>query len=132
MLRGRGRCTSDAATSPDRAAACDTTSTPAGAPPRPARPATRPSAQYYNSDSNGAGQFATEAEAKSHGPVDIVVWVNLNSKIYYFDGYKKYGTAEHGGYPPSQRKQNAEQSWNQGTLQLKSSRSKVVATEKDK
>jgi hypothetical protein len=59
------------------------------------------------------------------------VWVNLNSKIYYFAGYKNYGTAEHGAYPPSPREQNAEQSWNQGPIQVKSPRSIVVATEKD-
>jgi hypothetical protein len=46
----------------------------------------------------GAGQFATEAEAKSRCPADIVVWVNLNSKIYHFAGYKNYGTTEHGAY----------------------------------
>jgi hypothetical protein len=72
-------------------------STPAAAPSQPAaKPATRPSATTPTP--TGAGQFATEADAKSHCPADIVVWANLNSKIYHFAGYKNYGTTEHGAY----------------------------------
>jgi hypothetical protein len=57
-----------------------------------------PSTTTVTPTPGGAGQFATEAEAKSHRPADIVVWVNLNSKIYHFAGYKNYGTTEHGAY----------------------------------
>jgi hypothetical protein len=46
----------------------------------------------------GANQFATEGQAKSHCPSDVVVWANLNSKIYHFAGYKNYGHTEHGAY----------------------------------
>jgi hypothetical protein len=74
-------------------------STPAAAPSPPAsRPATRPSATTVAPAPTGTGQFATEADAKSHCPADIVVWVNLKSKIYHFAGYKNYGTTEHGAY----------------------------------
>jgi hypothetical protein len=37
-------------------------------------------------------------QAKSSCLADMVVWVNLNSKIYHFAGYKSYGTTEHGAY----------------------------------
>ncbi len=74
-------------------------STPAAAPSQPAtRPAARPSPPVATSAPTGAGQFASEAEAKSHCPTDTVVWVNLKSKIYHFAGYKNYGTTEHGAY----------------------------------
>jgi hypothetical protein len=74
-------------------------STPAAAPSQPAtRPAARPSPPVATSAPTGAGQFATEAEAKSHCAADIVVWANLNSKIYHFAGYRNYGTTEHGAY----------------------------------
>jgi hypothetical protein len=45
-----------------------------------------------------AGQFATEAQAKARCPADTVVWVNLDSKIYHFAGYKSYGTTKSGAY----------------------------------
>ena len=46
----------------------------------------------------GAGQFATEAEAKARCPRDTVVWVNLHSKIYHFAGHKDYGNTKTGAY----------------------------------
>jgi hypothetical protein len=45
-----------------------------------------------------AGQFATEAEAKVRCPRDTIVWVNLDSKIYHFAGYKDYGNTKTGAY----------------------------------
>jgi hypothetical protein len=45
-----------------------------------------------------AGQFANEAQAKSHCPGDTVVWVNLSSKIFHFSGSKDYGTTKRGAY----------------------------------
>jgi hypothetical protein len=39
---------------------------------------------------------------------------------------------ERGRYPLSPREQTAEQSWNRGPIQVKSPRSKVVTTEKNK
>ena len=72
---------------------------PAAAPSQTAtRPAARPSPPVATSAPTGAGQFATEAEAKSRCPADIVVWANLKSKIYHFAGYKNYGNTEHGAY----------------------------------
>jgi hypothetical protein len=46
----------------------------------------------------GAGQFASENQAKARCPRDTVVWVNLDSKIYHFAGYKDYGNTKNGAY----------------------------------
>jgi hypothetical protein len=46
----------------------------------------------------GANQFSTEALAKSHCSRDIVVWANLNSKIYHFSGNKDFGNTKEGAY----------------------------------
>ena len=74
-------------------------STPAAAPSQPTtRSMAKPSPPVATSTPTGAGQFASEADAKSRCPADIVVWVNLKSKIYHFAGYKNYGTTEHGAY----------------------------------
>jgi hypothetical protein len=45
-----------------------------------------------------AGQFASEAQAKSHCPGDTVVWANLDSKIYHFSGNRSYGNTKKGAY----------------------------------
>ena len=71
-----------------------TTSTPAPKPPAPATTTARPAPAAPT----GAGQFATEAEAKAHCPSDLVVWANLQSKIYHFAGHKNYGTTKSGAY----------------------------------
>ena len=71
-----------------------TTASPAPAPtatPEVRSPPTRPTPA-------GAGQFQTEAQAKSKCPADLVVWVNLTSKIYHFAGYRSYGTTKAGAY----------------------------------
>ena len=43
-------------------------------------------------------EFPTEAQAKAHCPSDTVVWVNLGSKVYHFNGYKDYGKTKRGAY----------------------------------
>jgi hypothetical protein len=45
-----------------------------------------------------AGQFASEADAKSSCPSDIVVWVNTGTKIYHHAGTAAYGTTKRGAY----------------------------------
>jgi len=66
---------------------------PAPAPAPAAKPA--PAA---TSAPTVAGQFQSEAQAKSECPADIVVWVNLKSKVYHFAGYKNYGNTKRGAY----------------------------------
>ena len=47
----------------------------------------------------GANQFSNEGQAKSHcAGGDIVVWANLNSKIYHFGGHKDCGHTKEGAY----------------------------------
>lgn len=81
---------------PERPAARTTAPTappaPTAAPPAPTR------APAAAGTPAGAGQFATESEAKARCPRDTVVWVNLDSRIYHFAGYKAYGTTKTGAY----------------------------------
>ena len=46
----------------------------------------------------GANQYAAEAGAKAHCPSGLVVWANLDSKIYHFSGYGDYGQTKQGAY----------------------------------
>lgn len=45
-----------------------------------------------------AGEFATEAEAKTHCPQDTVVWANTRSKIYHYATSHQYGHTKAGAY----------------------------------
>ncbi len=86
---------------------------PAPSPPPPTKPAARTTAAPASTAPSttptaraptttgtpmGAGEFATEAQAKARCPRDTVVWVNLESKIYHFSGYKDYGHTKAGAY----------------------------------
>ena len=42
--------------------------------------------------------FDTEEAAQSHCPDDTVVWLNLNSGIYHYQGERWYGNTEDGAY----------------------------------
>jgi hypothetical protein len=74
------------------------TTAPAPAPAPPASASVKPSPNVPTSPATGAGQFQTEAQAKSQCPADVVVWVNLPSKVYHFAGYRSYGTTKSGAY----------------------------------
>jgi hypothetical protein len=75
------------------------TATPSTAPSAPVpSSAPKPSASTATPAPTGVGQFQTEPQAKAHCPADIVVWVNLSSKIYHFAGYRSYGNTKHGAY----------------------------------
>jgi hypothetical protein len=45
-----------------------------------------------------AGQFSSEAEAKSHCPGDIVVWANTGTKVYHYAGNATYGKTKRGAF----------------------------------
>ncbi len=85
-------------TTPPPAAPTPAPTTAAPAPTPPSTPAVRPSPTVAPSPPTGAGQFQTEVQAKSQCPADLVVWVNLTSKIYHFAGHKSYGTTKSGAY----------------------------------
>jgi hypothetical protein len=42
--------------------------------------------------------FATEKEADQHCPTDIVVWLDLSTRSYYYRGRQRYGATKNGAY----------------------------------
>jgi hypothetical protein len=66
-------------------------------PPAGAAPGT-PAKRAAVGTAAGAGEFATEAQAKAHCPGDTIVWANLNSKVYHFAGTHSYGNTKKGAY----------------------------------
>jgi len=66
----------------------------APAPSGTTAPANSPAA----TSPRGANEFATENEAKAHCPADVVIWANLDSKIYHFHGSREYGSTKKGAY----------------------------------
>ena len=91
----RARHASTAATAPAAA-------TPAAPAPTPtASPAAAPSPKpthMSKAAATGAGEFASEGEAKGHCPSDTVVWVNNRSRKYHYSGDRYYGATKHGAY----------------------------------
>jgi hypothetical protein len=43
-------------------------------------------------------EFPTEQQAQAHCPSDIVVWLNLPTGIYHFQGQRWYGNTNSGAY----------------------------------
>lgn len=43
-----------------------------------------------------AGKFQTEAQAKTRCPTDVVVWLNLATRLYYPKGHLWYATSKGG------------------------------------
>jgi hypothetical protein len=82
-------------TTPPASAPKETKTAPA--PMAPAKPAARTEAPGLGKPA-GANQVAAEGAAKAHCPAGLVVWVNLDSKIYHFSGYADYGHTKQGAY----------------------------------
>ena len=66
--------------------------------PEPAKPAAKSEPAPASGKPEGANQFAAENQAKSHCPSGLVVWANLDSKIYHFSGHSDYGHTKEGAY----------------------------------
>jgi len=94
------------ATSQTPPAAAPVRPTPSAAQPERTQPAAPPPSARITPPTRAratgvpatAGQFATEAEARNHCPGDTVVWANLESKIYHFNGTRDYGNTKKGAY----------------------------------
>ena len=72
---------------------------PATPPAAPKAPASTMSASRPTSTgASGANEYSTVADAKAKCGSDIVVWVNLKSKIYHFAGNRDYGNTKEGTY----------------------------------
>jgi hypothetical protein len=86
------KCRAGEAAAPAATPAAPPAAAPAkpAAAPAPAAPATpAPTRASAPAAPTGANQFSNEGQAKSHcSGGDIVVWANLNSKIYHFNGHK--------------------------------------------
>ncbi len=62
------------------------------------QPAPAPMAPATTAAPTGAGQFASDQQAKYRCPSDTVVWVNNNSGVYHFPGTHNYGHTKEGAY----------------------------------
>jgi hypothetical protein len=102
MAECRGAATSEAppATAPVRPSpsAAKPEPTPPAAPAPAARMTPAPTRTPATGVPAASGQFATEAEARGHCPGDTVVWANLDSRIYHFNGTRDYGNTKKGAY----------------------------------
>ena len=79
---------------------------PTAAQPAPA-PAPAP-ANYGSAPApTGAGEFATEQQARYRCPSGTIVWVNTKSRVYHFAGTSNYGNTKHGAYMCEQDAQAA-------------------------
>jgi len=72
--------------------------TPPAAPPPSARVTPAPTRAPATGVPTAPGQYATESEARFHCPGDTVVWANLDSKVYHFNGTRNYGNTKNGAY----------------------------------
>ena len=95
-VNGLGLRAARAGSTGNAPAAAAPSSTPPGGAAQPA-PAQRGTAPTAAAPGN-AGQFKTEADAKSHCPTGDVVWMNLDSHVYHLSGAKEYGHTKHGAY----------------------------------
>ena len=80
------------------ASSAEPTPAPAAVTPSPKPTKAAPAPKKTPVAATGAGEFANEAEAKSHCPSDTVVWVNTKSHKYHYSGHRSYGTTKQGAY----------------------------------
>ena len=89
----RSASAASTATKPAAAQAAAPAAKPVNAPNAPAKPGST-----VGLAGAPANQFANETLAKARCPRDVVVWANLDSKIYHFTGNKDYGNTKEGAY----------------------------------
>ena len=65
--------------------------------PAPA-PAPAPTTYSTAPAATGAGEFASDQQARAHCRADTVVWVNTRSGVYHFAGTHNYGHTKEGAY----------------------------------
>ena len=84
---------------------------PARSSPGSNRPQPQPAPAPANNGSapapTGAGEFATEQQARYRCPSGTIVWVNTKSRVYHFAGTSNYGNTKHGAYMCEQDAQAA-------------------------
>jgi hypothetical protein len=51
--------------------------------------------------------FPSEQQAQQHCPRDVVVWLNLPTGIYHFNGERWYGVTKHGAFVCKQEADHA-------------------------
>jgi hypothetical protein len=56
--------------------------------------------------------FGNEQKAQQHCPSDVVVWLNLPTRIYHYKGQRWYGRTKNGAYVC---KMEADQAGDRGT-----------------
>jgi len=52
----------------------------------------------YAASSAPPALFQTQAAAQTHCPNDIVVWLNVPTGIYHFQGQRWFGSTKNGAY----------------------------------
>ena len=72
-----------------------------------AQPAPAPANNGSAPAPTGAGEFATEQQARYRCPTGTIVWVNTKSRVYHFAGTSNYGNTKHGAYMCEQDAQAA-------------------------
>lgn len=55
-------------------------------------------ASFIEADAASLELFPIEQEAQQHCPHDVVVWLNLPTGIYHYQGRRWYGQTKRGAY----------------------------------
>jgi hypothetical protein len=80
-----------------RSGATTGSSSPSAAPTQ-SRVAPAPRATLGSASPAAANEFSSEAQAKARCPSGTVVWANLKSHIYHFEGSNSFGHTKSGAY----------------------------------
>jgi hypothetical protein len=60
--------------------------------------ASAPASSAAAPTATGAGEYATELQARARCPSDTVVWVNIGTRVYHYPGTHYYGHTKKGAY----------------------------------